>query len=90
MNSKQAAAEYWRGVSELKVIRVAMQNHISKSYDQGVQDILTTLVDAVVAVELDKRANNEPFPDLNKTIDDISKIEVQATIEIHECLKVQA
>lgn len=90
MNSQQAAANYWRSFSELKVIRVAMENHIAKRDDQGVQDILSTLVEAIVNVELDKRKTGGTFPDLNKVIEKIESIDVPIEVEVPEYLKEQA
>lgn len=90
MNSQQAAAEYWRGQSELKVIQVAMENHIRRATDQGVQDILTCLVDGIINVELEKRKQGEDFPDLNKTIGEIEDIEVPITVDLPEYMKEQA
>lgn len=90
MNSQQASAEYWRTHSELKVIQAAMENHIRRATDQGVQDILTCLVDGIVNVELEKKKHGENFPDLNKTISQIEDIEVPITVDVPEYLKEQA
>lgn len=90
MNSQQAAAEYWRTHSELKIVQAAMEKHINRKTDQGVQDILTCLVDAIINVELGKKKHGENFPDLNKTIGQIEDIEVQIVVDVPEYLKEQA
>lgn len=90
MNSQQAAAEYWRTHSELKVIQAAMENHIRRATDQGVQDILTCLVDGIINVELEKKKHGENFPDLNKTISQIEDIEVPIVVDLPECMRDQA
>lgn len=90
MNSQQAAAKYWQGHAELKVIQVAMEKHIKRQTDQGVQDILTCVVDAIINVELEKKKQGENFPDLNKTISQIEDIEVPIVVDVPEYLKEQA